>query len=81
MSTSTVNEILEQCIDNLIIERYVISKHLQRLQEYEETLINDTRHFKRLLKKRIDASAVDSLTMRLIISTRQDKRNALWKKV
>ena len=81
MPTLTVNEVLEQCIDSLIIERYVVSKHLQRLRDYEETLINDKRHFKRLLKRRMDDNAVDNMTVRMIISTRQDKRNELWKKV
>ena len=81
MPTSTVNKVLEQCIDNLIIERHGVSKHLRRLQEYEETLINDTRHFKHLLKRRINESAIDSMSMRLIISTRQMKRNDQWKKV
>lgn len=81
MPTTTVNKVLEQCIDNLIIERYVVSKHLQRLRDYEETLINDKRHFKRLLKRRMDDNAVDNMTVRMIVATRQQKRNELWKKV
>ena len=77
-----INKALEQCIQSLINERSGVSKHIERLKTYEETLINDTRHFKHLLKRRVDAesrkSAIDNWTVRLIISTRNQKRGELW---
>ena len=80
-----LNEALEQCIQSLIDERIGVSNNIARLKGYEETLINDARHFKRILKRRvhdIDAetrkSVIDNMVVRLIISTRNQKRTELW---
>ena len=82
---NSINKMLEQCIQSLIDERKSVAQQIGSLKSYEETLINDARHFKRLLKRRVDEeahkNAVDNLAIRIIISTRNQRRAELWNKI